>query len=307
MTITINSERLPDNAIRFEWMRLARYFSQHLSEVELKAQAGVLLDKAKEQAIGGRLLLMEARRLRIPVAREEVSRKRAEMERQCGGPDGLRALMARQELTEETLRESIGDSIRVDKLVSTLTADVAEPTDEDGLSYYRRHPEEFTSPERVRIRHILVRPKSGNDEDKAIGRARVWGLRRRIEGGEDFAAVARECSECESGQRSGGELGWIRRGSGTTAFDEALFKLEEGELSDVLETGMGFHLVQSLEHCEEQTTEFAEARERILDLIRHSRRGHRIAEHVDALRAQAVIEDDGDDLAADDLKLPEHP
>ena len=307
MAITINGERLPDNAIRFELMRLKRYFSQHMAGAELEAQAGVLLEKAKEQAIGGRLLLMEARRLRVPVAREEVSRKRVEMERQCGGPEGMRALMAKQGLNDETLRESIGDSIRVDKLVAQLTADVREPTDEDGLSYYRRHPEEFTVPERVRIRHILVRPKSGSEEDKAIARARLWGLRRRVEGGEDFSAVARECSDCESGRRSGGELGWIRRGSATTAFDEALFRLEEGELSDVLETPVGFHVVQSLEHCDEQATEFPEARERIMDLIRHSRRGHRIAEHVDSLRAQAVIEDDGDDVVLDDAKGPEHP
>ncbi len=86
------------------------------------------------------------------------------------------------------------------------------------------------------IRHIIVQ-----DENLANS------LLARVSAGSDFAALAQEYSIGPSGE-DGGELGWITRGqSGYMSFDEAAFRLEDGEVSDVVETGAGFHIIEVVE------------------------------------------------------------
>ena len=88
----------------------------------------------------------------------------------------------------------------------------------------------------VSVRHIILQ-----DENLANS------LLARIRAGSDFAALAQEYSVGPSSE-NGGDLGWITRGqSGYMAFDEAAFRLEEGEVSDVVETGAGFHIIEVLE------------------------------------------------------------
>ena len=86
------------------------------------------------------------------------------------------------------------------------------------------------------VRHIIVQ-----DENLANS------LLARVRAGSDFAALAQEYSMGPSGE-GGGDLGWIARGqSGYMSFDEAAFRLEEGEVSDVVETGAGFHIIEVVE------------------------------------------------------------
>ena len=122
---------------------------------------------------------------------------------------------------------------------------------------------EFDKPERVHARHILVRmPPTADDEAKALARSRIDEARARIEGGEEFAAVASDVSEDGSAAK-GGDLGEFPRGAMVSAFEEAAFSLEPGVLSDVVETQFGLHLILVDEKLAPETVSFQEAREQI--------------------------------------------
>jgi len=73
-------------------------------------------------------------------------------------------------------------------------------------------------------------------------------------------------------------------------FDEAAFSMKVGELSDVVETQFGFHVIYKNDEQPESIPDFAEVREKVLDLLRHQRRGEALAAHVAELREKAVIE-----------------
>ncbi|MFM2129013.1 MAG: Peptidyl-prolyl cis-trans isomerase [Pseudomonadota bacterium] len=101
--------------------------------------------------------------------------------------------------------------------------------------------------DQVRASHILLmyagsaRSRATRSKDEAL--AEIEALAARIKGGEDFADIARELSDCPSGQR-GGDLGSFGRGQMVRPFEDAAFGMAVGETSGVIETDFGYHLIQ---------------------------------------------------------------
>ena len=98
----------------------------------------------------------------------------------------------------------------------------------------------------VEIREIVYKPKV-NDEEKAKARAKIEDLRKRIEAGEAFADLAKKFSDDPGSGAEGGDLGWQKRGTFVPEFEAMAYKLEKNQLSQVLETEFGFHVIQLLE------------------------------------------------------------
>lgn len=95
----------------------------------------------------------------------------------------------------------------------------------------------------VRASHILV-STDGRDNETAL--AAINDLKAKIDGGEDFAALAKEHSDCPSGA-DGGDLGPFGRGAMVPEFDKAAFELEVGNVSDAVQTSFGYHLIHRTE------------------------------------------------------------
>lgn len=105
--------------------------------------------------------------------------------------------------------------------------------------------EEQAPGQRVRARHILLTyPQDGDDAARDSTRALAEELRARAESGEDFAAMAQEHSQDPGSARDGGNLGWFERGRMVQPFEEAAFALAPGEVSDVVETPFGLHIIK---------------------------------------------------------------
>lgn len=103
------------------------------------------------------------------------------------------------------------------------------------------NPELFVTPEQRRTRHILV--NIDDDTDEAAALERVEALRARIDAGEDFSAVAIESSEDAGSAAQGGDLDWVERGMMVAPFEEALFQLQVGEVSEPVKSPFGYHLI----------------------------------------------------------------
>ena len=101
--------------------------------------------------------------------------------------------------------------------------------------------------DQVRASHILLMyagsARSSATRSKEEAASEIAALKSRIEGGEDFAAIAKDVSDCPSGQQ-GGDLGSFGRGQMVPEFEDATFAMEIGETSDIVETDFGYHLIQ---------------------------------------------------------------
>ncbi len=106
--------------------------------------------------------------------------------------------------------------------------------------YYNSHQEEFGQPEKRRARHIILKT---TDQDKQARRAEMEKILARAKAGEDFAALARQYSE-DGSAAQGGDLGFFGRGQMVKPFEDAVFGLQKGEISNIVETQFGFHIMQ---------------------------------------------------------------
>ena len=149
------------------------------------------------------------------------------------------------------------DYVMVDQGLLRAQMEIAE---EELRAYYDAHPEELTREEQVRARHILLRTDKRSVEE---ARAGIADARARIEGGEDFAAVAQEVSEDPSSAARGGDLGFFGRGRMVPAFEEAAFGAQPGELVGPVESDFGVHLLEVTERREGGRVPFEEARESV--------------------------------------------
>lgn len=140
-----------------------------------------------------------------------------------------------------------------------LAAEI-EVSEDDLRAYYEselsREPERFLGLERRKAAHILLTGDDAEDQIKA--------LRARIEAGEDFAAVAAEASDDPGSASRGGDLGWVERGMMVPAFEEALFAMEPGTVSEPVRSEFGWHLIRLEEVEQSGGATFDEVRDDLL-------------------------------------------
>lgn len=152
--------------------------------------------------------------------------------------------LAKQGLTLAALREELTRDMTVDAVLAAVSANVPPVSKQDVEIFYRLHADRFHTPERRTVRHILI---TINDDlagsGRAAARARIDQIRAQCaRDPEQFAKQALRHSECPTAMQ-GGLLGPVTRGQLFPALDAALFSMGSGELSGVLESPMGFHIL----------------------------------------------------------------
>lgn len=287
----VNGTEIPVSAVEYELNRLIRFYAGHgMTEEQIRAQLPVLKERAEQQAVGTALLFQEAAKLDLPVSEEEIDASVERMKDEAGGADRFRAVLHKQGRNIVQLRAEIARGKRVDKLVEKICADAGEPTEDEAKAFFEAHRGEFGKEAQVRAQHILVTPKGRDDAAKAEALAKIKAIRARVEAGSDFSEEAAAHSDCPSGKQAGGSLGWFSHGMMVKEFDEAAFALPVGGLSDIVETQFGYHVILKNDEQPASVPDFLEARDRVMDLLRHDRRGKVLAAHVDELRRAAKIE-----------------
>lgn len=124
-----------------------------------------------------------------------------------------------------------------------VSASIQVPEEELRRAYAAQQ-DRFRMPERVRVRHILLKTTDKSPEEIEKLKAKAEQLLQQLKNGADFAKLAEENSEDKGTAVQGGELGWITRGQTVENFEKTAFSLKPGELSDVITTEYGFHIIR---------------------------------------------------------------
>ena len=118
-------------------------------------------------------------------------------------------------------------------------------TDKDIKQYYEANKQEFKSPERVEARHILFKvAKDATEKQKKEVRKKAELVLKKIRNGADFAKLAEEYSDDPGSKSRGGLLGYFARGRMVKPFEKVAFSLKPGEVSDIVETRFGYHIIK---------------------------------------------------------------
>ena len=177
----------------------------------------------------------------------------------------------------------------IQELVKTQVVDKIDVSDAEMKQYFDSHPEEFKQPEQVKASHILIKVAADADPaQKDEARQKIEDIQKKLKKGEDFSTMAREHSEGPSASR-GGDLGYFSRGQMVKPFEDAAFALKTDQLSDVVETQFGYHLIKVYDHKDETLLSYNDVK---ADLNKHLKQQKTQAEvdtYIKGLRESADI------------------
>jgi peptidyl-prolyl cis-trans isomerase SurA len=161
----------------------------------------------------------------------------------------LRAELQRSGMNYEDFRRQARYELEKMMMLDQEVRQKVSVPPEDIKAYYESHPEEFTiKDERYRIAQVLiVIPANPTDEQRATARAKAEAVHKRAESGADFAELARRFSD-DSSRRSGGDLGWFKPDDIMEEILAAVKPLKPGEVSNVVETKHGLHVLKLQAH-----------------------------------------------------------
>lgn len=180
-------------------------------------------------------------------------------------------------LTAEYLKKEVGDKISV--------------KEDEVEAYYRTHKDEFTAPEMVRARHILIMANaSASDEDKKKAKSKAGDVLKRIKAGENFAGIASELSDDPGSKAKGGDLGFFSKGRMVPEFEKAAFALKPGGVSDIVETQFGYHIIKVEEKKEPVLEPYDKVKDRVRDKILNQTRETQIAGFIEKAMKDAGVE-----------------
>ena len=284
-TAIVNGQEISAEAVNFELDRLVRFYMGHgMTMAEIRQNLPKLEAKALDQAIGAKLLLDQAARLDIPVTEKDIDAEVARVVQQVGGEENYKKALAAQGISEADFRKELEKGARVNMLVNQACAHVADPTEDEVTAFYEAHKAEYVEPPQVLCQHILVKGSNDAALDK------IKEIRERIVNDKaDFAEEAKKHSDCPSGAQ-GGSLGWFGRGMMVPEFDKAAFEMKKGEVSGVVTTEFGYHIIYKADERGGGQQTIVDVHDQIKDLLRHEARGKAMDAYVAELREKAKIE-----------------
>ncbi|HEY6069920.1 MAG TPA: peptidylprolyl isomerase [Chthoniobacterales bacterium] len=185
-------------------------------------------------------------------------------------------------LTSFSLRHILKNDLHAREWISTRIANEISVSDDECRKFYGEHSEQFFVPERLRVSHLfLAAPPETPPEVVDKKRKAIETLSMRLANGEDFAALAAESSEDEATKFKGGDLGYFSEIRMPPDFVAAAVKLKEGEVSQPVQTRLGFHILKFTEIAPSRQRSFEEARAEIATDLANQRR-------VEAVRKLAI-------------------
>ena len=176
-------------------------------------------------------------------------------------------------------------------------------SDAQAESYYNSHKDQYRTPERVQARHILIKTTGKSKEETAQLKAKADDLLKQIKGGADFAKLAEKNSEDPGSAAKGGDLGWIVRGQMVKNFEDTVFSLKPKEISDVITTEYGFHIIQVMDKEQARLRTLAEVKPEIVGNLRNQSVFDRMQALADQAHAELVKAPQNAQQIADQLKL----
>lgn len=243
-----------------------------------------------ESMIRRELLYQESRKAGIGADPATLSRDLEAVKKQFATETDFRNELARRNLTEERFRARLEQNLAVQAYIEKQYVPKAQVPESDLEKYYKSRTDVFTQPLQVRVSHILVQSdEKWPTAKKQEARKKAEQLLKNLKKGKDFAAIAREQSDGPT-RTSGGDLGYIRKGQLDAAFENTVFGMKPGELSDVIETPYGFHLFRMIDRQPETILKYADVRERILHVLRAEKARQDADLEARKLREKAVVQ-----------------
>jgi len=286
----VNGERIPMSDLDRQMQAAMRSNPELRSRENLAA----LREKRKEVLeflINRELIVQEGKEAGLEPQDTEVDAELTKIKQRFPSQSAFEQALKQRGLTEKELRRAVRRELTVQKVVEVKIKPTAEPvTDEDVADFYEENKEGFAESEKVRARHILIKVSPDvSDQEKADAESKIQVVLKEARDGADFAELAKKNSECPSASQ-GGDLGYFTRGQMVKPFEEAAFALEPGQISEIVETQFGYHIILVQDKKPRRQLELEEVSEQIRKALYDEEIEIALEKWLEPIREKATID-----------------
>lgn len=296
----VNDKPVYGKYIQFQ---LSRILKNAGGPVDL-IQKGKIVRSLIEKEVVRELVYQEGKKQNIAadmkVLDEEIKALRSAYE----SPKEFEEALKKRDISEADLRQSMETDLIARQLLEKEIKGKVEVNDADTHQYYDDHKHQFVRPETFRARHIFIAPwpldlikntppdelEAKKKEMIAQAEEKIKKILEEVRAGGDFAELAKKYSQDAGTAENGGDIDFIYKGVFDPAFDEAVSKLKPGEVSDVVKSTFGYHIIKLIETRPSEQASFEEMKEAIQKNIFMEAASKKVAEYTDKLRDKAKVE-----------------
>jgi peptidyl-prolyl cis-trans isomerase C len=290
MAVKVNGQTITEAQVAEEEGRLTMAMGGRMDPQQLESMKPMIREQAVNNLINRELLSEAVKKEGIKVSSDEVDKRISDLEAAAGGAQGFDDRLAMMGVTRDDLRQEIELGVGIEKLMEQKSEGMSEPTEADMRNFYDENPDQFTRPEQVKARHILFMVDAdASDADKAAKRKEAEEALAELKAGADFATMAQERSDCPSASK-GGDLGYFGRGSMVPQFEDAAFALRPGQMSGIVETRFGYHIIKVEDKTEPGKVSYEDAKANIEQYLGGQNKQQAMTKVIEGLRAEANIE-----------------
>jgi len=284
MALTVNGQKIDDVEIQQEAERLRPDYERVFTHMPQKERETQLLEWSKENVIERVLINQHAQKTGKPVPDNELEAALDKVKEQylSKGPDTVALSMEEQ----TKIKKDIEMHLKIERLLAEVCKDVSEPSNEDVLNFYNENKDQLKSEEQIRVSHIVKHMNFQTDQ--AAANDLIAKAMNELKNGAIFEMVAAKYSDCPD---NGGDLGLITRGKMVEEFDDVVFNMDVGQISDIFRTRFGFHIAKVCDRKPEAIPPLEEIKEQVVEKLKEQMRRQAIEHFVDHLKTQATIEE----------------
>jgi len=246
--------------------------------------------QALNQLTSAELLYQAGQKLQVTDIDKQIDNRITQSKKRFPTEQDYQNAIKALDMTESDLREYTRRDLVISNYIQQTLAPKVSVSDEESKKFYDQNIDKFKQPESVRASHILIGlDAKAADADKKKAREKAETIRRDLAGGADFAKLAKQHSTCPSNQQ-GGDLGYFGRGQMVPAFEQVAFTLKPGEISDVVETQFGYHIIKVVDKKDASTMPYKDAKPRIDDYLKNQKLNSAVTSFLEEARKTAKIE-----------------
>ncbi len=253
------------------------HFGHFPSDIEDDAERKKLTEEVVKQRAINQSVLSSPEYSMMVVPEQELEQSLNEIYEQIPDETDLDALLIKNGLTQSSLRDSIELDLRVAAVLYYIAEQQPEVTDVDAELFYHLHTDRFVIPEQRTARHILITINDDFAENnREAASSRIKSVQKELLNKPfKFEKLAKANSECPTAME-GGLLGTLAAGQLYPEIDAVLFKMDEGQISEVIESSLGFHVLKCDAISPQRETAFAEVKDKVKSALR--KRNQRVAQ-----------------------------
>ena len=243
-----------------------------------------------DQLITGEILYQQAVKDGYTASKESVDKAFSDLAARYSEPEAFTKEMGDRGYTEESLKQNITRQLTIQDYLEKTIASKVSVTEKDAREVYDQNPQMFSQQAQVRASHILINSVAADPQEKkdeAMKLAREIAVKAK-KPGADFAALARQYSQCPSSAQ-GGDLGTFGPGKMVKPFEEAAFSMKVNETSDPVLTQFGYHIIKVTEKKDGAVMPFAEVKEELQQNLQNQKVNSAINDRIKELTQTSEV------------------